>query len=62
MLAGERREPVVRQAEALERNLIVLPAGTYANVIRIFPPLVTTADEVDMALGILDGRRAAAGA
>ena len=34
------------QAEALERNLIVLTAGTYVNVIRIIPPLVTTADEV----------------
>jgi 4-aminobutyrate aminotransferase len=50
------------QGEALERNLIVLTAGTYANVIRIIPPLVTTADEVDMALGILDESLAAAGA
>ena len=43
------------QAEALERNLIVLTAGTYVNVIRIIPPLVTTADEVDTALA--DPRR-----
>jgi 4-aminobutyrate aminotransferase len=50
------------QAEALERNLIVLTAGTYANVIRIIPPLVTTADEVDQALAILDDSLAAAGA
>ena len=35
------------QAEALARKLIVLTAGTYVNVIRIIPPLVTTADEVD---------------
>jgi 4-aminobutyrate aminotransferase len=41
------------QAEALERRLIVLTAGTYANVVRIIPPLVTTADEVELALGIV---------
>ena len=50
------------QAEALARKLIVLTAGTYVNVIRIIPPLVTTADEVDQALGILDESLAAAGA
>jgi 4-aminobutyrate aminotransferase len=50
------------QAEALARKLIVLTAGTYVNVIRIIPPLVTTADEVDLALGILDESLAAAGA
>ena len=50
------------QAEALARNLIVLTAGTYVNVIRIIPPLVTTAEEVDLALGILDESLAAAGA
>jgi 4-aminobutyrate aminotransferase len=49
-------------AEALERRLIVLSAGTYANVARIIPPLVTTADEVELALGILDDSLAAAGA
>ena len=49
-------------AEALERKLIVLSAGTYANVARIIPPLVTTADEVELALGILDESLAAAGA
>jgi 4-aminobutyrate aminotransferase len=50
------------QAEALSRNLIVLTAGTYLNVVRIIPPLVTTADEVDLALTILDESLAAAGA
>ena len=50
------------QAEALDRKLIVLTAGTYVNVVRIIPPLVTTADEVDMALRILDESLAAAGA
>ena len=50
------------QAEALARKLIVLSAGTYVNVVRIIPPLVTTADEVDLALRILDESLAAAGA
>ena len=50
------------QAEALARNLIVLTAGTYVNVVRIIPPLVTTAAEVDQALAILDESLAAAGA
>jgi 4-aminobutyrate aminotransferase len=50
------------QAEALARHLIVLTAGTYVNVVRIIPPLVTTADEVDRALRILDESLAAAGA
>ncbi len=49
-------------AEALERRLIVLSAGAYANVARIIPPLVTTAEEVDLALGVLeDAVTAAAG-
>jgi 4-aminobutyrate aminotransferase len=39
---------------ALERRLLLLSAGPYGNVVRIIPPLVTTADEVDLALGILD--------
>jgi 4-aminobutyrate aminotransferase len=50
------------QAEALDRGLIVLTAGTYVNVIRIIPPLVTTPDEVDRALAILGESLAAAGA
>jgi 4-aminobutyrate aminotransferase len=49
-------------AEALERRLIILSAGSYANVSRIIPPLVTTADEVDRALSIIEDSIAAAGA
>jgi 4-aminobutyrate aminotransferase len=49
-------------AEALARNLLVLTAGTYTNVVRIIPPLVTTAEEVDTALSILGDSLAAAGA
>jgi 4-aminobutyrate aminotransferase len=50
------------QAEALNRKLIVLTAGTYVNVVRIIPPLVTTAAEVDTALAILAESLDAAGA
>jgi 4-aminobutyrate aminotransferase len=50
------------QAAALARKLIVLTAGTYVNVIRIIPPLVTTAEEVDQAVGILDEALTAAAA
>ncbi len=50
------------QAEALRRRLIVLTAGSYVNVVRIIPPLVTTAAEVELALSILDESLAAAGA
>ncbi len=50
------------QAEAFKRRLLILTAGTYVNVIRIIPPLVTTAAEIDQALAILDDSVAAAGA
>jgi 4-aminobutyrate aminotransferase len=50
------------QAEALARKLIVLTAGTYVNVVRIIPPLVTTGAEVEVALSVLDESLAAAGA
>jgi 4-aminobutyrate aminotransferase len=33
---------------------MLLSAGPYGNVVRVIPPLVTTAEEVDQALGILD--------
>ncbi len=56
---GDGRTPdggAVRQvlAAALERKLMLLSAGPYGNVLRIIPPLVTTTDEIDLALGILD--------
>jgi 4-aminobutyrate aminotransferase len=49
-------------AEALARHLIVLSAGTWGQVVRLIPPLVTTADEVDQAVGILADSLEAAGA
>ena len=53
-----RPEPGADEARAgrgaSRASCIVLTAGTYVNVVRIIPPLVTTADEVDSALAILD--------
>jgi len=49
-------------AEALDRGLIVLSAGSYGQVVRIIPPLVTTSDEVVGALAILAESMEAAGA
>ncbi len=46
--------------EALDRQLIVLSAGSYVNVSRLIPPLVTTPDEVDRALSILEDSLVAA--
>lgn len=50
------------QAACYDRGLLLLTAGTYVNVIRIIPPLVTTAEEVDLALGIIAEALDAAGA
>ena len=36
-----------------ESNLLMMNAGTYANIIRLMPPLVVTADEVDIALSAI---------
>jgi len=41
------------QQACYDRGLLLLTAGTYVNVIRIIPPLVTTGEEVDLALGII---------
>jgi 4-aminobutyrate aminotransferase len=50
------------QAACFERKLLLLTAGTFVNVIRIIPPLVTTADEVDQALATIAEALDAAGA
>ena len=50
------------QKEAFDRRLLLLTAGTYVNVIRIIPPLVTTAEEVDQALLVIEQALDAAGA
>lgn len=41
-------------AEAEKRGLIILPCGTYGNVVRLLPPLTTPMDQVDEALDILE--------
>jgi 4-aminobutyrate aminotransferase/(S)-3-amino-2-methylpropionate transaminase len=48
-------------AEANKRKLLLLTAGTYVQVIRIIPPLVTTAAEIDLALKIVEESLDAAG-
>jgi 4-aminobutyrate aminotransferase len=40
-------------AAAFERHLLLLTCGTYGQVVRFIPPLVTTDDEVDQALDIV---------
>jgi len=40
-------------AEAMARNLLLLTCGIHGQAVRIIPPLVTTDDEVDLALGII---------
>ena len=40
-------------AAAAERNLLLLSCGTYGQAVRIIPPLVTTDDEMELALGII---------
>jgi len=39
--------------EAMARNVLLLTCGTYGQAVRIIPPLVTTEDEVDMALSAI---------
>jgi 4-aminobutyrate aminotransferase len=39
--------------EALLHRLLLLPCGTWGQVVRIIPPLVTTESEIDQALSIL---------
>jgi 4-aminobutyrate aminotransferase len=41
------------QKACFDRKLLMLTAGTSVNVLRIIPPLVTTVEEVDLALGII---------
>ena len=39
---------------AAERGLILMPAGTYGNVIRVLVPLVVTDEELDEGLAVLE--------
>jgi 4-aminobutyrate aminotransferase len=48
--------------EAFERKLLLLSCGTYGQVVRVIPPLVTTDDEVETAFGVIGESLAAVGA
>jgi 4-aminobutyrate aminotransferase len=48
--------------EAFERKLLLLTCGTYGQVVRVIPPLVTTDAEVDTAIGVISESLAAVGA
>ena len=41
-------------AEAQSRGLLLLTCGTYGQAVRIIPPLVTSDEEVDLAVKIID--------
>ena len=42
------------QAHARENNLVVIPCGLDGNVLRFIPPLVTTTEDLDWAIDIVD--------
>ena len=48
--------------EAFDRKLLLLTCGTYGQVVRVIPPLVTTDAEVDLALGVIGESLAGIGA
>jgi 4-aminobutyrate aminotransferase/(S)-3-amino-2-methylpropionate transaminase len=55
----ETKEPATEEAKGLarycyERGLIVLPCGTYGNVIRVLVPLVVGDEELERGLAIME--------
>ena len=48
--------------EAFERKLLLLTCGTFGHVVRVIPPLVTTDDEVDLAIRTIGDSLEAIGA
>jgi 4-aminobutyrate aminotransferase len=48
--------------EAFERKLLLLSCGTYGQVVRVIPPLVTTDEEVETAIGVISESLEAVGA
>jgi 4-aminobutyrate aminotransferase len=48
--------------EAFERKLLLLSCGTYGQVVRVIPPLVTTDEEVETAIGVISESLTAVGA
>ena len=49
-------------AEAMARNVLLLSCGTYGQAVRIIPPLVTTEDEIELALDAIGEALGAIGA
>jgi 4-aminobutyrate aminotransferase/(S)-3-amino-2-methylpropionate transaminase len=45
---------ITLRQEALNRGLIILPAGLYFNCIRFLPPLVISDDLIDEGMGVLE--------
>lgn len=55
----ETREPAKEETQAVvrgchKRGLIILPAGTYGNVIRLLGPLVATDEQIEEGLAVLE--------
>ena len=48
--------------EAFERRLLLLTCGTWSQVVRVIPPLVTTDEEVDRAIQVIGESLEAIGA
>lgn len=42
------------QAHARANNLVMISCGIHGNVLRFIPPLVTTPDELEWAIGVID--------
>jgi 4-aminobutyrate aminotransferase-like enzyme len=42
------------QAHAFERELIIIDCGPDGNVVRFIPPLITTMEELDWAIDLVD--------
>ena len=64
---GERLTPrpdlaKALMAEAMARNVLLLTCGTQGQAVRIIPPLVTTDDEIDLAVSAIGDSLAAIGA
>ena len=55
----ESKEPAKEETQAVirgchERGLIILPCGTYGNVIRVLVPLVASDDQIEEGLAVLE--------
>jgi len=63
----ETRDPAKEETEAIltycwQHGLIILPAGTYGNVIRLLVPLVITDDQLDEGFSVLEAALASVSA